>query len=387
MSGMMKYDKYKVMNQHDKIEYINGLVKSQSDLISQTLPNRNQIERFLRSLTLAIGSANQQLLNCTPYSIFSSCLNLAYFGLDPSPYLGHGYLVPFKDRATLVIGYKGYVYLMLKSGLFNNVNAEVVYDKEEFCLQLGMCRSLIHSPSAPSLRGEAKGAYTTLQYKEGHQDFCWMWWEEIKAIRDGSRGYNPQAPSGPWLNHPGEMMKKTPTRRIIKLAQFPVGDDRFRVAAEVDGSQEGGVDLLKQELKVGAIKDVNGNWLEPDPEPTKDNEVTVEATVTEVEPAKTRPGAEAKVTPEVSTSTKRLSGLIEEMKDFGVDLTDLYQWFEKQGATSVVERIVKTEEALELLGNSIPWLAISGQDEEEPKQEETKQPEWMKKSGDDEEIR
>jgi recombination protein RecT len=289
---------YKELPPPQKITYLKKMMSKQSSNIEAMLPQRGQIERFIRGLYLTLNTSSYQLLQCTPYSIFTACLNLAYFGLDPSPYLGHGYLVPYKDRATLIIGYKGYVYLMLKSGLFSSVNAELVHDKEEFKIELGLNRSLSHSPLSPSKRGEVIGSYSTLNYKKNGSDFTFMWTEEIEKIRDGSKAYQNairRKKDHPWISNPGEMFKKTTIRRMIKLAQFPIGDDRFQVAAAVDSGAEVGKNLLKQELKLEAIEDGDGNFIEPDPDlPDNPNGVVIEAEVNDVPPTTSRPGTKKK---------------------------------------------------------------------------------------------
>ncbi len=377
---------YNVLTKLGKVKYLNELIKEQAPFIMRTLPDRDKINKFLNGLELTFSLASSKVLECTPYSIFTSCLQLAYFGLDPSPYTGHGYLVPFKKIATLIIGYKGYVYLMLRSGVFSAVNAEVVYENDIFNLELGLNRNLSHIPVAPSKQGGIIGSYSTYVHKDGFKGFCWMWLEEIEKIRDKSPGYAYAKSKGydtPWLTNPGEMYKKTPTRRMIKLAQFPVGDDRFRIASEIDGAQEGGKDLLKQELKVGAIKDGDGNWLEPDPETTNNNEVTiVDAEVTDVEPTKPRPDNEKKtavgldkVTPEVQTGKSTLDGLVEKIiSGFGVDLADLYGWFKDQKITTEMGRISKIEQAIELLDTGIPWSTISAKKATKTKKTKSAEP-------------
>lgn len=70
--------------------------------------------------------------DATPASIATCTYNLAFLGLFPGAALGHAYLVPFKNQATLVVGYKGFTHLAYGTGFLRDVHYDVVCNGEEF---------------------------------------------------------------------------------------------------------------------------------------------------------------------------------------------------------------------------------------------------------------
>ena len=70
---------------------------------------------FVRSAIYAI-IKNKDLLACSELSIVKSVEQAANLGLLIDGVLGHGYLVPFKDKCEFVPGYGGLIELCRRSG-------------------------------------------------------------------------------------------------------------------------------------------------------------------------------------------------------------------------------------------------------------------------------
>lgn len=79
-------------------------------------------ERFVTSLVSAV-TTNAALNNCSRESLFNAALLGQALKLSPSPQLGHFYMVPFKDQAQFVLGWKGYIQLAVRSGQYKRINA------------------------------------------------------------------------------------------------------------------------------------------------------------------------------------------------------------------------------------------------------------------------
>lgn len=77
---------------------------------------------FITSLIASV-SSNQNLMKCSHSSLLSSALVGASLNLPCSQALGYYYLVPYKDTATFILGYKGLIQLALRSGQFRKINA------------------------------------------------------------------------------------------------------------------------------------------------------------------------------------------------------------------------------------------------------------------------
>lgn len=104
-------------------------------LIGNAISDRRKREAFATAIISAVAS-NPALQGCTAPSIISAALQGVAMGLAPSPQLGQFFLVPFRDKktgttkATFVPGYRGYIQLAYRSGLYVDLDARPVVEGE-----------------------------------------------------------------------------------------------------------------------------------------------------------------------------------------------------------------------------------------------------------------
>lgn len=88
---------------------------------------------FCTSL-MEIFSSDEKLLQCIPNDLMAEALKAASLRLPLNKQLGQAYLLPFKNKGvmtpTLVIGTKGYLQLAMRTGKYETINADVVYEGE-----------------------------------------------------------------------------------------------------------------------------------------------------------------------------------------------------------------------------------------------------------------
>lgn len=88
---------------------------------------------FCTSL-MEIFSSDEKLLQCKPNDLMAEALKAASLRLSLNKQLGQAYLLPFKNKGvmtpTLVIGTKGYLQLAMRTGKYETINADVVYEGE-----------------------------------------------------------------------------------------------------------------------------------------------------------------------------------------------------------------------------------------------------------------
>ena len=82
------------------------------------------------SAVMAVVNGNEQLQKCEPKSILSAAVCAAGLNLQIDPSHGQAYLVPFKGKATLQIGFRGYVQLALRTGQYKKLHAGVIREGE-----------------------------------------------------------------------------------------------------------------------------------------------------------------------------------------------------------------------------------------------------------------
>lgn len=231
--------------------------------LAMALPRHLSVDRLLRVAMTSIRN-NPRLLDCTQESIFACILGCAQLGLEPEPFLGQAYLVPYRKKvkgpggkesyrmeAQLIPGYRGYIALARRSGEVKSVTSQVVYEKDQFKMSYGLVEVLEHIPVEGD-RGNPKGAYVIFRYKDGSYSFDYMSKADIEKIR--ARSKSPVG--GPWDTDWAEMAKKTVIRRHIKLV--PLSVEIAQAVATEEYLQAGGaaVDLfLPSKEPTEAIED------------------------------------------------------------------------------------------------------------------------------------
>jgi len=110
----------------------------------------------------------------------------------------------------LIVDYKGYVELVMRSGLVSRIHADKVCEKDEWEYNLGEVKK--HVPNFREDRGPAFAYYVLVEMKDGSRKTEVMTRAEVDGIRARSRASG----SGPWVTDYDEMAKKTVFRRCQK---------------------------------------------------------------------------------------------------------------------------------------------------------------------------
>lgn len=219
--------------------------------IAKALPSVMTPERFTR-ITLSALSANPQLAQTTQNSFLGAMMTAAQLGMEPNTPLGQAYLIPFRNKGVLEcqfqLGYKGLIDLAYRSGEVTTIQAQVVYENDEFEYALGLEPQLKHIP-AMSNRGEPIYFYAVFKTKDGGFGFEVMSVEDVKLhAQKYSKSFN--SAYSPWKTNFEEMAKKTVLKKVLKYAPMKtdfarglsadetikhgVSDDMFSVPDETD---------------------------------------------------------------------------------------------------------------------------------------------------------
>lgn len=84
---------------------------------------------FAASL-MELVTGDDKLLACEPKLLMAEAMKAASLKLPLNKQLGYAYIVPYGKTPTMIIGYKGLYQLAIRSGLYKNINADVVYEGE-----------------------------------------------------------------------------------------------------------------------------------------------------------------------------------------------------------------------------------------------------------------
>lgn len=230
-----------IVPQAKKPEGLVPLVQSMLPDIQRALPKHITGERMLRIVQTALRTT-PKLGACEPGSFLACVLNCAVIGLEPNTPLGHAYLIPRNNNrtkkvdCTLQIGYGGMLELSYRSGLLKSVDAEVVYEGDDFQYSLGLKPYLRHVPSAAADREDkpVTHSYAIFRMSGDSEHFTVL----SKAQIEKRRARSAAALDGPWVTDYAEMAKKSAVRAGWKY--IPKSSEMAR-ALVLDEAPERGV--------------------------------------------------------------------------------------------------------------------------------------------------
>lgn len=189
--------------------------------LARLLPRHISAERMAR---VAFGefARNEALRECSPDSVALCLVTASQLGLEPSSPLGHVYLIPRKGECTLLIGYKGLLDLMRRSGEVARADAAVVYEGEDFEVVRGSDPKITHKPSMKVARTDDKivAAYCVVVTKDGGTYFDFVTRSEIEDRR--KRGASGMGRKSPWDTDYAGMARKSAIRKLLMGGMVPM---------------------------------------------------------------------------------------------------------------------------------------------------------------------
>lgn len=246
---------------------------------------------FITGITSAV-STNPALAECDNSTILSAALLGASLKLSPSPQLGQYYMVPYNDRkrgkvAQFQLGYKGYIQLAIRSGMYKKLNVlpikegELVrFDPLEEEIEVQLVDDEYAREQAP-----AAGYYAMFEYTNGFKKA--MYWSREKMLAHADR-FSPafsaekykqlQAGNIPeneawkyssfWYKNFDDMACKTMLRQLI--SKWGVMSIEMQQAYEADQAiihEDGKAEYVEAAVVEGEFSEKTVEH-EPQPEPT-----------------------------------------------------------------------------------------------------------------------
>lgn len=233
-----------IVSSRDKQTAIKDLFERAKPSIAAVMPKHLTPDRLLK-IALTATSRTPALLACSPQSLLLAVMQAAELGLEAGGLLGDGYLVPYKDRVTFIVGYRGLVNLARRSGQLRSIEAHVVRATDAFEIEFGLETKLVHKPALEGEPGDVVAVYAVAHFRDGGYQVEVMTRAEVDAIRKRSRA----AEDGPWVTDYAEMAKKTVIRRLCKY--LPLSPELAR-ALEHEAAIEQGTPSPVVELEFGS---------------------------------------------------------------------------------------------------------------------------------------
>lgn len=214
-----------------------------------------------RSYALQIIQGSDKLRKCTPMSIRNAMLDVAYTGLTLSPAQAQLYLIPYADKAQLLIGYRGLEQLAYRTGVVSLIQAALVKENDPvFRVGTGEHGRFVMHEEARTDRGKVTHAYCVATFRNGMKHVEVMDAEDLEAVEEAATKRN-RAGGAVWRSRfRGEMQKKAVIRRAWKhWPQDPDGnlERAQRVLDDLEPvTFEGEATRLISESQVGQITDL-----------------------------------------------------------------------------------------------------------------------------------
>ena len=213
---------------------LQGLLEKYKSQIAVALPKHMTPERMIRVALTAV-SQSWKLMQCDPLTVCGSIVQASILGLEPNSLLGEAFLIPYKNNkrtdpvtrkrgvyeCQLQVGYKGQIKLARNSREIAMIDAQLVYEKDDFEFEKGEHPFLRHKWPKTGERGTLIGCWAGFRTRDGAFNFEYMTAEEIIAHRDKyskSIDFDTKEIYGPWVDSPEWMWKKTPLLKVLKLA-------------------------------------------------------------------------------------------------------------------------------------------------------------------------
>lgn len=228
--------------------------------LQQYLPKGFSAER-LAKVILSDVRKTPKLLQCDEKSFIAAVSQIASLGLEPGV-LGYCYLLPYENKkkgtteCQLIIGYKGMIDLVYRSGKVATIQANTVDEADEFRFNYGCKPDLYHVP-ARAQTGKVIYVYAIVTFKDGSYQFIVITMDEIKKIKACSKGATGYGEAyHPWTTWPEEMMKKSALKRLFKLVPISI---EVAKAVAIDESNDITNDFIND---YNSMTDVTGHELE-----------------------------------------------------------------------------------------------------------------------------
>ncbi len=187
------------------------------DLIDRNAPELDKllgpsltVEQF-KTAAMTYLRMQPKLYECNPYSVVGGLRLGAQLGLSLGP-LGHFYLVPFKNEAVFILGYRGMIELAYRSGKVRRIQAAVVREGDAFAYRYGTRQFLDHTPSTESRESPWVAVYAVAELTNGGKPFEVLDRGHVEARMKRSPSH--KLPSSPWITDMEAMWCKSAVRQL-----------------------------------------------------------------------------------------------------------------------------------------------------------------------------
>jgi recombination protein RecT len=206
---------------------------------AHNLLGKERAQQFATHIAI-MAQKEPKIRNAKPESVVAAMMACVHLNLMPNTPEGLAYIIPYGNEIQFQVGYKGLLKLAQRSGQIKSLNAELIFEGDEWDVDLGTERKLTHKPNFDVDRtdySKVTHAYMSAVLINGEKVFEIMTRKELDKIKDSSKAKSTDTP---WHKWPAEMAKKSVVKRGTKLLPSSDEDTRLQYAAVFDSWGEAG---------------------------------------------------------------------------------------------------------------------------------------------------
>jgi recombination protein RecT len=162
---------------------------------------------YISSVINAVGSSDR-LMQCEIKSILTAAMSAATLRLSCDPSIGHAYIIPYKNTATFVVGYRGLQHMAVRTGKYRFINVARIYNGQKVSENQLTGQ---HTIEGVRIDNQIVGY---LLYFELLNRYSKTFYMTVEEIDDHARRYAPSynKPDGLWKKDFDSMARKTVLR-------------------------------------------------------------------------------------------------------------------------------------------------------------------------------
>jgi recombination protein RecT len=205
-----------------------GLLTSPSVQAKFTEVIGKKSTQFITSV-LQIVNNNKLLANADPQSILNAAMTAATLDLPINNNLGFAYIVPYGNSAQFQMGWRGFVQLAQRTGLYKTISVAAIYDGQLVSNDpLKGCEFDFSVVPA----GKPIGYAAYFKLLSGYEATLYMSHQEVESH---GKKYSKTYSSGPWKDNFEAMAKKTCLKLL--LSRFAPLSVEIQMAVTLDQSK------------------------------------------------------------------------------------------------------------------------------------------------------
>lgn len=212
--------------------------------------------------------SDASLINCDPMSVVMEAMKAATLKLPINKGLGFAYLVPFKGKAVMVPGYKGYIQLAIRTGQYRRLNAGVVLEGE-YLGEDKLSGDVDLSGEATSEKITGYFAYFELLNGFSKTDY---WTKEAVTAHGKRYSKSFGRATSAWQTAFDAMAIKTVVRNLISKYGIMSVEMISAISSETaaEAAFQSAIDVSANATMIGGVEEEQAPTVEPGPEPQQD---------------------------------------------------------------------------------------------------------------------